>query len=91
MARSNPDPLDLVQGNLIPAAVVKAGGAGGFVVGHLLGDLELPAVLQICRDTGSTEGVAGDFGTDAGVLGPAANPRLPVRAAYRYDGYAAVR
>ena len=37
--------LHLIELHGVVAAVVKAGGAGGFVAGHLLGDFQLAAVL----------------------------------------------
>ena len=39
------DPLDLVEGDGVVAAVIQAGCPGGFVAGHLLGDFELATVL----------------------------------------------
>ncbi len=44
------DPLHLVEGNLIPASVIEPSGPGTLVTGHLLGDLETAAILQIIRD-----------------------------------------
>ena len=40
---SDKDALDLVEGDLVRASVVEAGGAGAFVVSHLLGDFEFAA------------------------------------------------
>ena len=40
-------PLDLIEGHGVVAAVVEAGGEGGFMSGHLLGDFELAAVLEV--------------------------------------------
>ena len=37
---SDADAFDLVEGDLVRAAVVEASGAGAFVVCHLLGDFE---------------------------------------------------
>jgi hypothetical protein len=34
--------------------------------GHLLGDLQLAAVLEISRDAGGAKGVAADLGLDPG-------------------------
>ena len=58
---SYPDPFDLVEGDLVQAAVVEAGGAGAFVVGHLLGDFQLAAVAQVFGDAGGPEAVATDW------------------------------
>ena len=40
--------------------------------GYLLGDFELAAILQISRDTGSSESVAPNAGADAGGEPPVA-------------------
>jgi len=71
-------PLDLVEGHGVVAAVVEAGGAGGFVAGHLLGDFELAAVLQVGGYAGCTEAVATDFGGDAGSQSPPLNHHVHV-------------
>jgi hypothetical protein len=42
----------------------EAGGPGRFVCGHLLGDLQAAAVLEIGGDAGGAEGVAADLGLD---------------------------
>jgi hypothetical protein len=46
---SERNPLHLTKGNLIGAPVVEPGGPRRFVVGHLLGDLQLAAVVMICH------------------------------------------
>jgi UDP-3-O-acyl-N-acetylglucosamine deacetylase len=63
--------LDLIEGDLVVAAVVELGGARAFVRGHLLGMLEQAAVLQIDRDAGRAERVAAELGGDAGRRGAA--------------------
>ena len=57
--------LDLVQADLIIAAVVELGGAGRGAVGDHRGFLERAAVLQVSRDAGSPEGVVADFRLNA--------------------------
>lgn len=52
--------------------VVEAGGPRALVIGHLLGEFELAAVLQVGRDPRRTEGVGPDLGPDAGGGGAAA-------------------
>ena len=50
--------LDLIERDLVVAAVVELGRARAFVRGHLLGVLEEAAVEQIDGDPGSAEAVA---------------------------------
>jgi hypothetical protein len=40
----NHDPFDLIEGDLIIAAVIKTGCPGGLVISHLLGYLKLASV-----------------------------------------------
>jgi len=72
-AASDHDPFDLVEGNVVAAPVVEAGGAGRLVVGHLLGDFELAAVLEIGGNAGGAEGVAADLRLDPGRQRPPSN------------------
>ena len=65
--------LDLIEGNVVATAVVEAGGASRLVVGHLLGDFELAAVLEISGDARGAEGVAADLRLDPGRQRPPAN------------------
>ena len=58
--------------------VVEAGGAGAFVVGHLLGDFEFAAVAEVFGDAGGAEAVAADSGFDTGVGGASANHAVDV-------------
>ena len=67
------DPLDLIEADLICPPVVEPGGARRLVVGHLLGDLQFAAVLQVFRDAGRPEAVAPDPRADAGCLGASAD------------------
>jgi hypothetical protein len=43
------------------------------MIGHMLGNLKPASVLEIVRDPGCPEGVAADFGPDAGLAGPPAD------------------
>ena len=54
--QSNHDPLNLVQRDLIVAPVVEARGACGFMVGHLLGDLDLAAIAQRWQPDAHSQG-----------------------------------
>ena len=51
------NPLDLIEADLIVAAVTQAGRPGGFVILHLLSHFELAAVAQVLGDAGCPEGV----------------------------------
>ena len=64
---SNQDALDLIERDLILAAVVKPGGASTFVVGHLLGDFKFSAIAQVLGNAGGAEGVATDAGFHMGI------------------------
>ena len=64
--RSNVDPFDLVEGDLLWQAVVELGGAGGPVAGNARGDLEIAAVTQLLGDPGAAEAVGADFPGEAG-------------------------
>lgn len=75
----NQNPLDLIEADPVVSASIRTGGAGGFVVRHLLGYFELAAVAQIFRDPGGAEAVAADFCADAGLDGPAADHAVNVR------------
>ena len=68
---SNQDPLPLIKRGLVVAPVVDAGGAGGFVVGHLLGDRVFATVVQIFGDPGGSKAMGADSGVDAEVGGAA--------------------
>ena len=79
----NQNPLDLVERDLVVASVVEPGGAGGFVVGHLLRHFEFAPVPQILRDAGGAEAVAAYFRLDARVEGAAADHAVHVGLAHR--------
>jgi hypothetical protein len=55
---SNHDPLDLMQGNLIPAPIIQTGRAGRFMGCNLLCHFQSAAVLEISRNARCPEGVA---------------------------------
>ena len=80
---SDADAFDLVEGDLIRAAVVEASGAGAFVVGHLLGDFEFAAVAEVFGDAGGAEAVSADSGVDASGAGPASGHEVDVGLAHR--------
>ena len=64
---SDPDPLDLIEGDGLAAPVVEPGGLGVGVPGHLLRLLELRiGVLEIGGDAGAAEGVVAHHRLDAG-------------------------
>jgi hypothetical protein len=52
---SDQDTLYLIEADLVIAPVVEASGSSTFVVGHLLGNLELSAITKILRDAGGPE------------------------------------
>lgn len=62
----NQYPLDFIEADLVIPAIVKTGGSGALIVGHLLPDFELAAIAQILRDAGRAEGVTTDLCRDAG-------------------------
>ena len=64
---SNRNPLHFIERNLVLPAVVKLRRARAFVVGDVLRDFELAAVLQVRGDRGSAEGMISDPRLDAGV------------------------
>jgi len=62
-SNSKGNPLHLIEGNLIVALVIEPSGSSRLVADHLLGDLELAAVLQVGGDAGSAEAVGADLGS----------------------------
>ncbi len=73
------NPFDLVERNLIVAAIVKLGRARTLVRRHLLGVLEKTAVEQIDGDAGRPEAVATEPGEEPGFRSPVSclRPRPP--------------
>ena len=53
--------------------------------GHLLGDLQAPAVLEVGRDAGGAEGVAADLGLNSGRGRPAADHPPHIRLLHGLD------
>jgi hypothetical protein len=58
---SNHTPLHLIQQHLIGAPIIEARRAGTFMVRHLLGNFQLPAVGEIFRNAGRTERMVADL------------------------------
>jgi hypothetical protein len=61
----NPDPLHLVQADVVLPPIVELGRARAGVVGHGRGILQRAAVLQVGGDAGGPEGVIADPGAKA--------------------------
>jgi hypothetical protein len=72
------DSLDLVERNLVLSAVIKLGCPRRFMVGDLLRNFQLAAVLQIRRDAGRAEGMIADARFDAGRFRAAADDAVRV-------------
>jgi hypothetical protein len=53
--KSKRDPLYLIERDLIAAAILEPDGAGGFMAGHVLRDLQLASVPQAVGDFGGSE------------------------------------
>ena len=58
----NPNPLDLIERNLVIAAVIETGCSGRFMIRHLLCHFKHAAVAQVFRDTRRAEAMAADLG-----------------------------
>ena len=56
------NPLDFIERDLVAAAIIKSCSPSRFMAGHVLGDLQLTAVLQVRGDPGSAEAVGADLG-----------------------------
>jgi hypothetical protein len=70
------NPLDLVERDLIAAAIIKLGRARALMRRHLLGVLKERAVEQIDGDAGRPEAVAAEPGEEPDVA-DAANDHAP--------------
>ena len=57
--------LDLIERHGIVPTIVEASRASGLVAGHLLGDFELAAVLQVRGDASGRKTVAAHLRPDA--------------------------
>src|SRR5512132_128481 len=64
-----PYPLDLAAGDLLATAVVKLGGAGIGMAGHVLGHLDRSAVLEEVGDAGRPPAVVTDRSRHPRLLG----------------------
>ena len=60
--RSDVDPLDFVERDLLAEAVVELGGAGGLMPGDPGRDLKVAAVSKVLGDPGPAEAVGADLG-----------------------------
>jgi hypothetical protein len=60
------DPLNFIERDFIMSAVIKFGCPRRFMVGDLLRDFQLTAVLQIGGDAGRTESMIANPRFDAG-------------------------
>jgi hypothetical protein len=78
--------FDLIERNLILAAVVKLRGARAFVFGDVLRDFELTAVLQIRGDAGRAESVVPDPRLDSADGLPALDHAMGVLLPHRIAG-----
>src|SRR5208282_1544568 len=81
--RLNPDPLQLPDAHIIIAPVVKAGRLRVRVPGHLLRDLDTPAVRQVVRNPGRAESVTAYRGFNARIGSAAAHHVPDIGARYR--------
>lgn len=77
---SNHDPLDLVEGDLVRAAIIELGRPSGGMGGHVSRGFQLTAIDQIGGDPGRAEGVVANFGRDPGLDRPAPNHRPGMNA-----------
>jgi hypothetical protein len=59
---SKRNPLHFIECDLVAAAIIKSRRPGRLMASHLLGNLQLAAVLQIGGDSGGTEAMSADLG-----------------------------
>jgi len=71
-------PFHFVETDLIIPPIVQAGRPSGFLIGHLLGDLELAAISKVLGDAGRTERVVADLRPNSSRRCPAANHPVDV-------------
>src|ERR1039458_9260072 len=86
VARSNYNPLDLVERDLIASTIIKPRGARRLMRGHLLRDFELPAIFQIRGNSRRTERVVADLRRDAGARSAAPDHEIRLRLAHAPAG-----
>jgi len=77
--QSDHDPLDLIQADLIPAAIVELRRARRGVVRHRRGLFQRAAVLKIGGDSGRPEAVIAELGFDPRAGRAPADHRIGVR------------
>ena len=70
-AISKPDPLDLLQRDVVGCPVVKFRGPRGLMGGDVSCGFQCSAVLQIDRDPGRPEAVIANVSQQPGVFRPA--------------------
>jgi hypothetical protein len=81
--RSNYNPLDLIQADLIAPAITELSRARRGVVCHRRSFFEGAAILEIGRDPGCPETVVAELGCNAGRCGAPADHRIGVRLRQR--------
>src|ERR1700730_19048430 len=79
LGNSNHDPLDLIEADLIPPAIVELCRARRGVVRHRRGLFQRAAVLEVGGDPCCPTTVGAEFGGDAGRRGAPADHRIGVR------------
>ena len=75
--------LDLIEGNLVPRAIIELGRAWAFMRGHGLGVFERAARVEISRDAGRPEDVATKLAFETGLGGAAADHFIGVNTVHR--------
>src|ERR1039458_5867065 len=80
---SDRNPLDLIETDIVPAPVVKAGGTRGLMRGDLLRDFQTAAIPQVCGNPGRPESMVSDLRMDAGSHGAPPDHPVGVRLAHR--------
>ena len=81
--KSNRNPLDLVERNLVAGAVVELRRARAGMVSHGLSVFERAAVGEKIRESGRPKCVAAHVGVDAGLLGAPADHAPDIDAVHR--------
>src|SRR5215831_19405745 len=86
---SQSNAFDLVEREALLAPVIKLGRAWALMRRHDLRMLERAAILQVCGNSGGTEGMATDGRHDAGDLGSPPDHTPGVSLAHRLVGQSA--
>jgi len=63
---SDQHPLDLIEGDLVMAAIVELGCSRRGMISHCGSSLQRATILRICRDPGRSERVIADRRPDLG-------------------------